>query len=79
MNESTTQFWVDWWCGQSPLRVRFSSLFSTIVEPGAYVDMYHGEDGWRIQFAEPLHYAKKAYSHDVTGNKKKIVTNNRYS
>jgi hypothetical protein len=54
MYESTTRFWVDWWCGRSPLRVRFPSLFSTVVEPGAYVAMYHGENAWRIPFCRAL-------------------------
>ena len=48
-NGKSTRFWLDWWCGASPLEVSFPILFSFVSSPSASITELTGK-GWDLSF-----------------------------
>ena len=50
---SSIRFWLDWWCGDSPLSVTFPTLFSYCSDPNISIAMLASQ-GWNLAFRRSL-------------------------
>ena len=50
---SSIRFWLDWWCGDSPLSVTFPTLFSYCSDPNISIAKLASQ-GWNLAFRRSL-------------------------
>ena len=50
---SSIRFWLDWWCGDSPLSVTFPILFSYCSDPNISIAKLASQ-GWNLAFRRSL-------------------------